>query len=158
MQNSSCCSKSKKNRNTALLVLRIAVGAIFIVHGYGKLFGNAPGMEAFTGMVAGMGFPLPSVFAYAAAISEFVGGIAILLGVWTKLFSSLILIVMLVAIIGVKKMHLPAADPDVALLAIVIALVLMGPGKYSLSAKWKKTDASNGEEQKSCCSTGTPNV
>lgn len=156
MQNTSCCSTSKKNRNAALLVLRIAVGVIFILHGYGKLFGNAPGMEAFTGMVSGIGFPMSPFFAYAAALSEFVGGIALLLGVWTRLFSALIAVVMLVAIFGVKKAHLPAADVDVSLLATVIALKLMGPGAYSLSATWKKKSATEGDAQHGCCSTETP--
>ena len=134
----SCCSNSKKALDTALFVLRIVLGALFIMHGYGKLFGNTPGMDAFTGMVAALKFPIPVFFAYAAALSEFFGGIAILLGVFTKFFATLIAIVMLVAIIGVKKSHFPSADVETALLAIAIALQLVGPGAYSIAAKWKR--------------------
>ncbi len=125
-----CCSKSNR-LDTALLILRIAAGVIFILHGYGKLFG-APGMTGFTGMVAGLGFPLPGFFAYAAALSEFLGGIALLLGVYTKVFTVLIGIVMVVAFAGMKHLKLPMGDPDFALLAIAIAIYFTGPGVYTI--------------------------
>lgn len=132
----SCECQSKHGRKSiALLILRIAIGVIFIVHGYGKLFGGAPGMPAFTGMVAGLGFPMPAFFAYAAALSEFLGGIALLLGIGTRIASVLIMIVMVVAFMGVKQFSLPKGDPDVALFAIALAIYFMGPGKYSLAAK-----------------------
>lgn len=89
-------------------------------------------MEVFTGMVAGIGFPMPTLFAYAAALSEFVGGIAILLGVYVHVFAALTGIVMLVAISMMKKFVFPLSDPDLALLAISAALVLAGPGRFSL--------------------------
>ncbi len=118
-----------------LLVLRLAAGAIFIYHGYGKLFGDAPGMEAFTGMIANMGFPAPAFFAWCAALTEFFGGIALVLGVATPVVSSLLAIVMLVAFIGVKNSMLPAGDADLALLAIAVSLIAMGPGSWSVDAK-----------------------
>src|SRR5260221_10270001 len=90
------------NANTALLVLRVTVGIIFILHGYSKVFGT-PGMVGFTGMVAKIGFPMPVFFAYCAALAEFVGGIAILLGVFTSIFTVLVSINMLVVLIMLKK-------------------------------------------------------
>lgn len=143
------CLSSKSCKAFGLLALRVAIGVIFIMHGYGKLFGDAPGMTAFTGMVAGLGFPAPALFAYAAALTEFVGGIAVLVGVFTRFFSALIAVVMLVALLAVKKFALPQADVDLALLMISIALFCMGPGKYSLSAMMKK--GGNGGE---CCKGG----
>lgn len=131
----SFCRSKEQCVDVALLILRIAVGVIFILHGYGKLFGNDPGMTAFTGMVAHMGFPVPSLFAYAAAFAEFFGGIAVLLGIYTDVAAILIAIVMLVALVGVKKFSLPMADPDLALFAITLALYLMGPGKYTVVKK-----------------------
>lgn len=116
------------------------MAVVFIYHGYGKLFGT-PGMTMFTGMVTQLGFPLPSVFAYLAALAEFVGGIALLLGTWTRAFSVLIGINMIVAIALVKKFAMPAIDPDLALLAIAVALALMGPGAYSVSEMMKKKTA-----------------
>lgn len=121
-----------------LLALRIAAGVIFIFHGYGKLFGDSPGMTGFTMMVGKIGFPLPAFFAYVAALAEFVGGIAMLLGAWTRAAAAFVGVNMLVAIILVKKFALPAIDPDLTLLAISVALICMGPGEYSVSAMMKK--------------------
>ena len=124
-----------KSLDAALLVLRLAAGVIFVLHGYGKLFGAAPGMTAFTGMVAGLGFPLPGLFAYAAALSEFVGGIALILGLYTKYATIFLSIVMIVAFAGVKRLKLPMGDVDLALLSMVIALHFAGPGMHTLK-KW----------------------
>ncbi len=126
----SFCREKKQCVDLALLILRLTIGVIFILHGYGKLFGDAPGMTAFTGMVAQLGFPAPGLFAYAAAFSEFFGGIALILGIATELAAILISIVMLVALVGVKKFSLPLADLDLSLLAIAVAIFFMGPGKY----------------------------
>lgn len=133
-------SESKK-QDVALLVLRVAAGLIFVLHGWGKLFGGNPGMENFTKMVAGIGFPLPVVFAYAAALSEFLGGIALALGVFPRVATLFLGFVMLVALFAVKKAQLPKADPDLALLAIVVAVGLHGAGRYTLGALLKKKDA-----------------
>ncbi|MEO5927829.1 MAG: DoxX family protein [Patescibacteria group bacterium] len=130
--------KNRSRKDCALLVLRLVAGIIFMIHGYGKLFGNAPGMEMFTGMVAGLGFPAAGAFAYMAALTEFLGGLALILGVGVRIASVLLAIVMLVAFIGVKKLGLPAGDPDLALLAIVVALGLMGPGRYSVMGMLRK--------------------
>ena len=132
-----CTCRSAKD--WALLALRIALGVVFILHGYDKLFG---GMEGFIGMVGRLGFPAPAFFAYAAALTEFVGGIAILLGAFTTVASGLMVIVMLVAIFGAKGFKFPMIDADVALLAMAVAIGLMGPGRFSLAALVSKSDMS----------------
>ncbi|HTK05409.1 MAG TPA: DoxX family protein [Candidatus Eisenbacteria bacterium] len=133
-----------KKQDIALLVLRLAAGVIFVLHGYGKLFGGNPGMEGFTKMVTGLGFPLPVVFAYAAALSEFLGGIALILGIFPRAATFFLGCVMLVALIAVKKGQLPKADPDLALLAIVVAIALHGAGRYSLGMFLRKKAAAPG--------------
>ena len=145
-----CCGSA---RDIGLLALRIGVGSIFIMHGYGKLFGGAPGMDMFTGMIGGLGFPLPALFAYAAALTEFVGGIAILLGLFTSVAAALGAIVMLVAMFLVKKFAFPASDVDLVLLTSLIALGCLGAGRYSLASvfKMKKYDGCCGEG--TCCTT-----
>lgn len=155
MQNSKTFCAHHNCGDWALLALRIAAGVIFIYHGWGKLFGDAPGMAAFTGMVAAIGFPAPALFAYAAALSEFLGGIALLLGTWTRLFSVLIGIVMLVAFAVVKKFSLPLGDVDLALLAIAVALYLLGPGIYSISHRMKP---GHGHDQGGGCCVPQPNA
>ena len=122
----------KKCTDCALLVIRLAAGVIFVIHGYGKLFGTAPGMTAFTGMVEKLGFPAPGLFAYLAALTEFLGGIALILGVFVPPAAALLAIVMLVAWGAVKKFALPAGDADLSLLAISIALFMTGAGKHTI--------------------------
>lgn len=131
-------------KSWALLILRLVAGIIFVIHGYGKLFGDAPGMAMFTNMVAGIGFPMPSFFAYLAAITEFVGGIALILGIGLRVAAPLLGIVMVVAFAIVKKFNLPAGDADLALLAIVVALAMMGPGRYSVMGMMKKGKMTGG--------------
>lgn len=140
-----CCGSA---RDIGLLALRVGVGAILIMHGYGKLFGHAPGMDMFTGMVTGLGFPLPAVFAYAAALTEFVGGIAILLGLFTSVATILGAIVMLVALFMVKKFSFPAADIDLMLLLSMVALFCLGAGRYSLTSAF-------GMKSSGCCGGNT---
>ncbi|MSR85460.1 DoxX family protein [Candidatus Uhrbacteria bacterium] len=143
-----CC----RNRlDQGLLVLRIAFGIVFIYSGWGKLFGQNPGMEAFTGMVAGLGFFAPAFFAYAAALTELVGGIAILLGVWTRLFSILSAFVMFVALFMVTKLSFPMASLPLVLLGMAICLACTGSGRYSLMPGKGKSSECGCSEKSECC-------
>lgn len=140
MKCENVCCDNARCLDWGLCILRLAAGIILAIHGYGKLFGHAPGMTAFTGMVAGLGFPFPGFFAYAAALTEFFGGIALILGIYTQYATVLIAIVMIVAWAGVKKFGLPMGDADLALLAIAIALRCTGPGSKKI-----------GKTKKDCC-------
>lgn len=131
---------SRNAKDWALLALRVALGVIFIAHGYSKLMG----MDGVTGMVMKLGFPAPGFFAYVLALTEFLGGIALLVGVFTSIASILIIIVMLVAIFGMKGLYLPAIDPDLSLLVMAIAVLLMGPGRFSVAASLCKGCLGNG--------------
>lgn len=142
----SCACNCKNAKDWALLALRLAVGVIFILHGYDKIWG-AIGMPAFTGMVAKIGFPAPALFAWIAALAEFVGGIALVVGIGTTIASVLLGIVMLVAIFGLKGFHLPMIDADLSLLAISVAIFLLGPGRFSAAAMLCK----GCEEGGMCC-------
>jgi uncharacterized membrane protein YphA (DoxX/SURF4 family) len=102
----SCVCNCKNAKDWALLALRLVLGVIFVFHGYGKLWG-APGIEAFTGMIDKIGFPAPALFAYLAALTEFIGGLALLAGIGTTVASGLLVIVMLVAILAVHGIKCP---------------------------------------------------
>ena len=124
----SCAGKCV---DCGLLVLRIGLAVIFIYHGWGKLFGGAPGIAGFTGMLTTFSVPLPAFFAWVVSILEFFGGIAVLLGVLVRPIAALLAVNMLVAFFLVKK-GLPAGDTDVALFAVAAALALAGGGAFSL--------------------------
>lgn len=113
--------------------LRLAMGLIFIAHGRPKLFGGLHNVE---GMLAGLGFPIPFVFAIILAVVEFVGGICILIGLFTRYAAALIFINMAVAIL---KVHLPHGltgpggyEFPLSLLVGAMALMLLGSGKASV--------------------------
>jgi len=77
----------------ALLVMRLVLGAIMIAHGYHKVWGGFHHHMEFVGSLG-----LPARLAYLSAGTEFFGGIAIVLGLFTRFFSLAIVIEMAVAI------------------------------------------------------------
>lgn len=117
-----CCT----NPNLGILLIRIAVASIFIFHGVQKL----THMDMTVGFFSMMGIPV--LFAYLVPIIETLGGIMILLGLWTGVAGTLLSVVMVFAILLVKrKMGWQAMEIDVLLLASVLGIVFSGPGKHS---------------------------
>ena len=113
-----------------LLLFRFFIGAAMAFgHGLGKL----PPSEQLIQGVQGMGFPMPELFAWAASLSEFLGGVLIVLGLFTRYSSLFLGFTMAVAAFVVHS-----ADPfkvkEMALLylAACVLLILSGAGKYSL--------------------------
>lgn len=122
-----------------MFILRLILGIAFIYHGYGKLFGTMPGMEMFAGMIGKMGFPMPAFFAYVAAIIEFVGGIALLIGIHTKHAAYLISLVLLVALGGAHRFgfgptgfSFASIELPLAYLTMALAIAWIGPGTMVL--------------------------
>ncbi|HEX7423801.1 MAG TPA: DoxX family protein [Terriglobales bacterium] len=112
----------------ALLVMRLVLGAIMIAHGYHKVFG---GFHHHIEMVGSLG--IPRWMAYLSAGTEFFGGIAIVLGLFTHFFSLVIVIEMAVAIWKVhSKNGLTGAggfEFPMALATIAFALLCFGGGR-----------------------------
>jgi|TARA_B110000263_G_scaffold190286_1_gene168038 putative oxidoreductase len=121
--------------DAAQMGMRVAVGVIFIVHGFGK-FGN-PG---FGGWISSMG--IPAEMQIPIALAEFIPGILLLLGILTRISASLISIVMLGAIFLVKGASSLTGEHgyelDLILLASCLVVIVAGPGRVSLSHVLKK--------------------
>lgn len=115
--------------DAALLLLRVVLGVIFIIHGWQKLFGGV-GVDGFSQFLASLSVPMPLFFAWVVSIVEFFGGIAVLLGAWTRIAALLIAIDMFFAFV-LTKMALPQGDLDLSLFAIAVALVLAGSGRFA---------------------------
>ena len=121
------------------LPLRLGLGVIFIAHGAQKVLGSfgGPGLKAFTGFPAPFPFMKPAwLWMGAAAVSELIGGVMLLLGLLTRVGAFLIACTMLTAIIGV---HWPAFfannkgfEYPLALLAGALALLIYGGGQASV--------------------------
>ncbi len=117
-----------------IAILRVTVGLIFVIHGLQKLF-----VVRFSGvaqMLAGLGVPLPDLAAVALTLVEFLGGLLLMGGLFTRGAAVLLAIDMAVALIAVHLRNgffLPGGFEYVlTLLAANIALALSGPGAYAL--------------------------
>jgi putative oxidoreductase len=141
----------------ALLVLRFAGLGLALAHGLGKITALASGNTAFIAGVASMGLPFPGVFAWAAALSEVVGGLLVFLGVGTRVAAAFCAVTMIVAALGRHHAHdlllvklgllqVPVenlkawGNPELALMYLLpfLALTLLGGGQFSLERAFKK--------------------
>lgn len=120
-----------------LLWLRVLAGYGIATHGYGKVFGGHVSMLA-DGLVK-MGFPFPVFFAWAAALSEFAGGICLALGLGTRIAASFVFITMSVAFLRAHAAD-PFATKELAYVywAISGALILTSGGRLSVDALKKR--------------------
>jgi putative oxidoreductase len=130
------CSTLNRFRPTAPLVLRIVIGGLFIWHGIDKF---DVGIDMVEGAFTSWGVPLPGLTAPLTAVIEIVAGAALVLGIGTRIAAMLLAVVMVGSLIYVKQdlgiissAPMPGAELDLALLAGLIALVVLGPGRYSL--------------------------
>ena len=125
--------------NAGLLVLRLGIGIIFIAHGLPKLMG---GIESWTQLgstmsIVGISFA-PAFWGFMAAISEVLGGLFIILGLMHRLVALFLIFTMIIALV----VHLTAGDPftvysnALKALVVFIALLISGPGIYSLDYKY----------------------
>ena len=119
-----------------LLLIRIVVGIAFTMHGWGKI----QNPMAWMGDAA----PVPGVFQGLAAIAEFGGGFALILGLLTRLGAFGILCTMLVAVcmhrfaMGDPFVNLTGGssyEPAMNYLLTSLLFLVMGPGRYSLDRK-----------------------
>lgn len=113
-----------------LLIFRLFLGiAMAWAHGLGKL----PPADRMIEGVTAMGFPLPIVFAWAAALSEFIGGVLIALGLFTRYSAFFLAITMAVAGFIVHGAD-PFGTKELAFfyLAGSTLLVFTGAGSFSL--------------------------
>lgn len=117
------------SKSMGLFLLRLALAAVFIYHGYGKL-ANIPQTEAFFNM---LGIPAANAISYAIGVIELVGGVLLLLGVATCITASVLAVDMIAALlIAHTKMPYTAAELPIALLGGLFALAGAGGGKWSL--------------------------
>ena len=132
-------SPSERQVSIGLTVVRLILGATFIAHGAQKLF--VFGFPGVTGGFAQMGIPMPGFFGPFVALVEFFGGIAIVLGLLTRLTAFALAVDMAVAMLAV---HLKGGffNPNgvefpLALFGMSVALMAMGAGALSVDALFR---------------------
>ncbi len=113
--------------NTGLLILRLALGIIFLVHGIKKLNGSMGAFMLIIGIV------------------ETLAAIAMVTGMFTQLAAIGIVVVMLGAIyMKISKWNVPFTSMekmgwefDLIMLASALGVFVLGPGGYALDVLWK---------------------
>ena len=112
-----------------LLIIRIALGAIFIHHGWAKL-GNVTGTEGFMSAIG-----LPGFMAYAIIIVEVLGGFMLIFGVLTRVAAVATGIAMVVAVMLVTLPHkgFLGSEFEILLAVVSFGLAFIGAGKYRLA-------------------------
>ena len=140
-------------RDVGLLALRLCGFGFAALHGWGKVVAlSTQGADA--GIVAGierMGFPVPFLFAWAAALAEFAGGLLVGIGLFTRTAAAFASVTMVVAaflrhrlaqhvLVWLGAMQVAPetvekwGSPELAAvyLAVFVALALMGGGRLSV--------------------------
>jgi putative oxidoreductase len=123
----------------ARLLARLFIGGMFIGHGTQKLFGwfGGPGIEGTTGMMEKLELAPPRANAYAASLSETLGGAAIALGAATPLAAASLIGTMTTAI---RTVHLKNGfwstgggyEYNLTIIAALLLIVDGGPGALSV--------------------------
>lgn len=120
----------------ALLLVRLVMGLAFVLHGWPKIQNPMGWMNAMGGS------SVPSFLQALAALAEFGGGIALILGFLTPIAAFGLVCQMIGALVLV---HLPQGHPFVSQggpsyelplihLLMAILLIALGPGKWSIDA------------------------
>jgi putative oxidoreductase len=131
------------------VVLRLAVGAVFLAHGAQKLFGvwGGGGPEGTAAYFGQLGLRPAYLIALLVGVVELMGGLMLIIGAYT-LVSALALIVIMG--FAVWKVHLPNGffinwglapgqghgyEFNLTLIAALVALALTGPGAFSIDRR-----------------------
>jgi putative oxidoreductase len=133
----------RTSQNWAILPIRLALGAVMFAHGAQKVFGvwGGPGFNRWISQAA----PFPEMrpawaWLAASALSEFIGGALVMIGLYTRVGAFFIACVMIVAIFGVHWRYgffieVGGFEFPVALLGMAIALMIHGGGAASIDAQ-----------------------
>lgn len=130
---------------SGVLVLRIAFGTLFFLHGWVKLFGNS--ISFLQEMLGMAGWTIPVAVLTVIAIFELVAGLALVTGVFVRVMSWLLALEMVAAVVlfHAKQGFFIVAVPNVplaygfeyhvALIGGLICLALAGPGAFALDTR-----------------------
>ncbi len=119
-----------RRASLAPIILRVVLGALLLWHGIDKFRGGISNVEGF---FSANDVPLASITAPGVAIVEIIVGIALIVGIGTRIAAFVQILVLLGAMAFVKLPDiLGSSELDLAYIAGLAALVLLGPGQLSV--------------------------
>ncbi|HUQ83316.1 MAG TPA: DoxX family protein [Gemmatimonadaceae bacterium] len=131
---------SERQLGLGLLVLRLALGTVFLTHGGQKLF--IGGFSGTASMLGRMGIPAAGIIGPVLAIVEPLAGAALVLGLFTRVAGLVVAIDMLGAIMTFHRLHgffVPAGiEFPMMLCASGFALAMLGAGSFSVDQALSK--------------------
>jgi putative oxidoreductase len=117
------------------LILRVVLGITFFAHGLAKF----ETIQMISGWFQSIG--IPSFMAYVVATIETVGGIALILGIGTRIVSALLVVILLVATLKVKLAvgfmgngQMAGYELDLSMMVTALYLALNGSRMLSLDS------------------------
>ena len=125
-------------QDAGLLILRVCLGVLILFHGMGKI---VHGIDPIQGMVTGTG--LPGWLAYGVYLGEVLGPALLVTGFHARIGAGLIAINMVFAILLAHTGDLLSLSPHGGwrhelqgmYLSTALALVCLGPGRFSLNQR-----------------------
>lgn len=116
----------RTSQEIGLFIIRVGIGAIFVAHGFPKLTGGMEKWIEIGSAMKSLGITFaPAAWGFAAACSEFFGGIALIIGLYPQIASFFIGCVMAVAL----TMHIANGDSfmiyshPLSILIVMVGLV-----------------------------------
>jgi putative oxidoreductase len=129
---------TKYFNDTGLLILRLGIGAIFLVHGTPKILGGPAKWEQLGMAMSNVGIDFMPVFwGFMASCSEFFGAICLMLGLLFRPAAALMAFTMIIA----TTMHLTKGDGfnvashPMKCVVLFVSTAIIGPGKYAIDQK-----------------------
>ena len=123
-------------RDVGLLLLRVGIGLSFVNYGAPKLAGGPPMWEELGQSMKYVGITFaPAFWGFMAAMSEFFGGLSLVVGGFFRIAAFFLVCTMIVATVqhfGRGDGYAGGAFHAIEMGIVCLSLFLMGPGKYSL--------------------------
>lgn len=123
----------------AILILRLGLGFMFMAHGLQMAFGmfGGPGVVGFSKFLTDLGFTPAIFWSYLAAYTTLVGGLFLMVGIFTRAAAFLLMLFIMVAAIKVhltKGFFLQAGgfEYNFVIACVCLALIISGGGKFKI--------------------------